>query len=624
MNMELLSLGKEHAVPDTDEFRRVLALRRRDALADVKVNDLYKRITAAFRLPTGQQELWVQQAACLAEAHDNRGLLAPLGVGEGKTLVSYLLPIVIPGVQRPTLLLPASLIEKTWDEFRELHRHWLCHPDFSVRSRFDNAVISYEKLGRDSGKDELMERRPDMLVCDEVHKLSNRQTTACTKRVERYMIANPETIFCGMSGTFTKRSIRDYWHLAYWALKRGMPLPMIEAEMELWAEALDERRIDVLSRRDPGALMLLCTDEERASVSPERTAPLGRTAQMPTFFGNLSEKLDLARKGYQRRFRETPGVVCSAEENALACSLQIRRVAFNPGPEVEQMLENLREDWVTPNGDVLPLPTDVWRVARELACGFFYEWVPPPPPEWKMARSSWNWFVREILTPPSLQNKRQRRREQGYQAAAITGEMYLRYQHLHLDSPMQVALAVQQGRIDDPNIVGAYHRWNAVKDTYKINTVPQWVSDNTINYCIEWARANKNAIIWTEHRAFGERLASLLKTGFCSNGGLDANGVPIEKYNGRTVVASVAANKEGRNLQAWNKNLIVTAAPMGSLWEQLIGRTHRNGQLADTVMVDWLAACAEQDEGFHQVMADAAYIKGTTGASQKVLYADHI
>jgi hypothetical protein len=42
------------------------------------------------------------------------------------------------------------------------------------------------------------------------------------------------------------------------------------------------------------------------------------------------------------------------------------------------------------------------------------------------------------------------------------------------------------------------------------------------------------------------------------------------------------------------------------------------------VTVDWLAACTEQDEGFQQVMADAAYIKGTTGASQKVLYADHI
>jgi hypothetical protein len=105
---------------------------------------------------------------------------------------------------------------------------------------------------------------------------------------------------------------------------------------------------------------------------------------------------------------------------------------------------------------------------------------------------------------------------------------------------------------------------------------------------------------------------------------MDANGKTIEDYAGKTVVASVAANKEGRNLQAWNRNLVVTAMPTGSLWEQLIGRTHRMGQQADTVYVDWVAACEEQDRGFQQLMADAKYIQDTTGQSQKLLYADHV
>ncbi len=623
MNAFLSGTGTDHAVQETPEFERVFDLPRRDWETAIQVNDLHKRVTAAFRLPNGKQELRLIQAAALADAHDQRGLLAPVRVGEGKTLLSFLLPTVVLNIQRPTLLLPAALVEKTWREFKELQRHWLCHPAFSTRARFDEAVITYEKLGRDSGKDDLLSRRPDMLIADEAHKLRNLKAAACAKRVDRYMLANPETVFCGMSGTITKRSIRDYWHLLRWALRDKMPLPRTEAEMERWAEALDERRVDVLSRRDPGALMKLCTAEERDRVNPKRTAPLGRTDQMPSFFGNLGEKLVVSRQGYQRRLRETPGVISSPDKN-LDCSLVIKKQLFDPGPKVAAMLETLRQDNETPNGDVLATPADVWRQARELACGFFYRWVPPPPPEWLVARKKWNWVVRQILTPPDARDRRQVVREQGVQVLQMDGAMYEQYKGLHLDSPMQVALAVQQQRITDHYIVECYRGWEKIRGSYTINTVAQWVDDGTLNFCEQWVKSNGPAIIWTEHRAFGEFLAARLKTGFCSNGGLDAGGKTIEEYVGKTVVASVAANKEGRNLQAWSRNLVVTASPTGSLWEQLIGRTHRMGQQEDTVYIDWLCACSEQEEGFQQLMADAKYIQDTTGQSQKLLYADHI
>jgi hypothetical protein len=612
---------KENTVEDSPEFQRVFALPRRDWEKEIAKNDLYKRISAAYRLPTGKQELRPQQAAALADAHDQRGLHAPLRVGDGKTLVSFLLPVVVQGIQRPVLLIPAALVEKTWREFQELKKHWLCHPAFATREQFDKAVITYEKLGRDSGKDALAARVPDMLLCDEVHRLRNKQA-ACTRRVIRFMLANPETVFCGMSGTITKRSISDYWHLLDWALRNKMPLPRTEKEMEVWAEALDERRVDVLSRRDPGVLMQFCTDAEREKVKPKRVAPLGRTDQMPQFFGSLSEKLDMTREGYQRRLRETPGVICSPDAN-LACSLQIRRQAFDPGEEIMEHLQVLREDWTTPNGDLLALPVDVWRHARELATGFYYRWSPPPHAEWLQARKRWNWLVRQILMPPQARAKKRLQQDSGGQAIA-DGVMYEQYRHLHLDSPMQVALAVTQGRITDQNVVFAYHEWHRVRDSYKINVVAEWVSTRTLDFCVDWVNKNGDAILWTEHRAFGERLAQMLGTGFCSNGGMDANGKTIESYNGKVVVASVAANKEGRNLQAWNKNFIVTAPPNGAIHEQVIGRTHRPGQLEDTVYVDWLCACAEQDEGFSQLMADAKYIQQTTGQSQKLLYADHV
>jgi hypothetical protein len=594
--------GTPFEVQDTPEFRRVLNLPRRDWEIAAQKNDLYKRMTDVFKMPAGQQELRLIQASALADAHDEKGLLAPIRVGEGKTLLTFLLPTIIQGIQRPTLLVPAALIEKTWREFQILRQHWIPHAAWMTRKNFDEAVISYEILGRDSGKDKLMSRRPDMLIGDEAHKLRNRQA-ACTKRVERYMIANPETIFAAMSGTITKRSLMDYWHLAYWALKHKMPLPRVEVEAEKWAEVLDEKKTDAIGRREAGMLLQFCTDAERASIAVPRTAPVGRTQQMDAPLLEFKQKLTVARKGYQRRLRDTPGVICSPDRN-LDCSLVIRRLGMSPGPEATTLIENMRETWETPNGDELTMPTDIWRHARELACGFWYRWQPPPPDYWATARKSWHWNVRQILEPD--------------------GVYYERYAGMHIDSPMQVGLAITDGRITDTGICKAHQEWQRVRGDYKINTVAEWVSEVTLKYCQDWMNANGPGIVWTEHRAFGIRLAKMLGTGFCSNGGLDAAGKTIEDYNGAPVVASVQANHGGRNLQAWHRNLVVTAAPTGSLWEQLLGRTHRMGQKADTVYVDWIAACEEQDMGFEQLLADARYIQDTTGQSQKLLYADRI
>jgi hypothetical protein len=631
--------GTPFEVQDTPEFRRVLNLPRRDWEQAAKRNDLYLRMTQVFKTPGGCQELWTIQASALADAHDERGLLAPIPVGFGKTLISFLLPIVIPGIQRPMLILPAALIEKTWREFKILRQHWLSHAAWMTRANFDAAVISYEALARERGLTKLRNRRPDIVIADECHFFRNRHASR-TRKFERFMIAHPETIFCGMSGTITKRSVMDYWHLLYWALRAKMPLPRVESEAERWAEALDERKTDAIGRRAPGVLLHFCNKADRAALSaPQRTVPLGRTQQMPHW--QFQETLKLARQGFQQRLREAPGVILT-EDASIDCSLEIRRVSVHPGQQAQRLIDRLREEKQTPNGDEVETPMQLWRYARELASGFWYRWQPPPPEYWLSARRTWHWTVRQVLDPEGI--------------------FYRRFEHLNLDSPMQVALAVtgvearsdyeenvtddwgnpvfdpetgdvqtrkvsspaRPPTITDADVVKAYQSWATVRGDYKINTVPEWTDDGVLKYCLEWMRQNKTGIVWTEHRAFGIRLAEMLGTGFCSNLGLDANGRTIEEYDGAPVVASVPANYQGRNLQAWKRNLVVTAPPTGYLWEQLLGRTHRRGQKADTVFVDWIAACEEQDLGFGQLLADARYIQDTTGQSQKLLYADHI
>jgi hypothetical protein len=77
----------------------------------------------------------------------------------------------------------------------------------------------------------------------------------------------------------------------------------------------------------------------------------------------------------------------------------------------------------------------------------------------------------------------------------------------------------------------------------------------------------------------------------------------------------------GTNLQAWSTNLVLEPLGNGEAWEQLLGRTHREGQADEDVLVlvpYWdRAAVAAVDAA----RADAEYVQQATGQRQKLLLA---
>ena len=162
-------------VKHSDELRRILALPRR-SLDDPQWVDLAEEMTEILRTPNGTMRLRPIQAMALHDIGVVGGLFAPIGVGEGKTLITLLAPFVL-GAERPLLLLPASLIRKTERERRELAKHWLVS---------DVQMVSYEMLGRVQAASLLDRIKPDLIIADEVHKLKNRKA-AVTRRVARYM-----------------------------------------------------------------------------------------------------------------------------------------------------------------------------------------------------------------------------------------------------------------------------------------------------------------------------------------------------------------------------------------------------------------------------------------------------
>ena len=116
---------------DTKDFKRILELPQRDAESTGAA--IAGPLTEMLKKPNGEMILRSLQALALAEASDFKGALLLLPVGHGKTLVSYLLPTVLKA-QKPLLLVPGKLKQKTQKEFKELSKHWKTPKNKTLKS----------------------------------------------------------------------------------------------------------------------------------------------------------------------------------------------------------------------------------------------------------------------------------------------------------------------------------------------------------------------------------------------------------------------------------------------------------------------------------------------------------
>ena len=512
----------------------------------------------------GGMHLRPVQVAALQAMHDHGGMLGPIRVGGGKTLLSYLAGVVL-GAERVMLCIPAKLKEKTKRDFALLRRHWQ-HP---VRMH----LMSYELLSRDRGVAELEAYRPDLVIADEAHKFKS-VSAACTKRIRRYLQEqNPEAHYVDMSGTVTKRSILEYAHRLHWAIPDGLQaLPRRYNETRDWADAVDEK-VSAAGRLMPGALLQFCTPEELSEIGNDH---------------RKATAVRVVRSAYCRRLMSSPGVCGTEEQFDGAMSLILQGQEFPVGDKVVSAFEGLRTRWELPDGQPIDMPATLWRHCRSLVQGFWYRWRVPPPPAWLAARRAWAQVEREAL------------------------------KNFHdIDSPLGVVRAIDDGRI--PWGAEPLEAWRAVKDSFVPETVAEWVDDACLRWAADWAKDHRG-IIWVHEVAFGERLSRETGLPYYGAKGL-CDGRPIEQES-RACIASIQANSEGRNLQQFSENLIVSVPPGGAIWEQLLGRTHRDGQDADEVSGDVLLGCYEQWDAFRQARRDAEYIERTTAQCQKLNFAD--
>lgn len=184
------------------------------------------------------------------------------------------------------------------------------------------------------------------------------------------------------------------------------------------------------------------------------------------------------------------------------------------------------------------------------------------------------------------------------------------------DSEGQIVNALDHGAAPPPaapegrELLAA---WRGVRDHFEPNPVPVWLDRNVLEQAIE--HAGRDALIWTRYRAAGQALEEM---GIPYYGA----GTHPEGANGRTIAVSIAAHSTGRNLQAWSRSLVLTPMANADAWEQLIGRTHRAGQHADTVEVDVIGSIDYHGAVLGRVLTEARAITKASGFEHKLVTAE--
>lgn len=229
------------------------------------------------------------------------------------------------------------------------------------------------------------------------------------------------------------------------------------------------------------------------------------------------------------------------------------------------------------------LLNDFYAICRELC---------RPPPKWLEARKAWAAFVRDVLSHSRS-----------------------------LDTELQVVNAIDAGKLTRQHEGRELlEEWRAIKPTFTPRTVIIWHDGKPLEWCAKWLEKGAG-IVWCEHVMFAEALAKLTGKPYFGANGVDASGRPIESAQG-AVIASIAANSTGRNLQKWNRNLLTSVFTNAPQAEQLLGRTHRDGQERDEVTVDLMLGCAEHYSGFERARDAARAQQDMLGHQQKLLLAD--
>ena len=555
------------------------------------------------------------------------GLLGAIGVGFGKTMISFKIADLAyaKGIRKILLLIPANTVSKTVYELPDLKKeislnfpiHVLGGKAAKKRKQLSQEtsgvfIMSYSQLSLKDTDEILRNISPETIIADEVHNLANIDKSAAAKRINRYMNEFPETEMCGMSGTVTNKGLHEFAHLTMWCLKDKSPIPLIWAEVDLWNQCLGTTFSD--------------------HVMEKTMQPIIDWARR-NYLNDTFDNTEVAslRKAFKYRFETAPGSVTSGDAGVKA-SLIIDNVPAENLEDVEgglkiiQYMADVQEINQAPDGTCIEFDLHKFRHLWCLTSGFYLELYWPETSTVSRRRECSDSEAKTLLdrSQQHLKSKQIYSKElrDWLGDNDISG----------LDSPM---LLGNEMRWHGAQNVGEdlYSKWRDMKELDFDERVDRDSRDHRIcDYKIRAAikqakKIKKSCIFWCHNIALSYWLFESMKAADLdvvhAPAGTVGDFTIMNKENkDKFIVASTYAHGTGKNLQHMKHAYYVQLPRSATQCEQSLGRLHRQGYLYDQC-VQYTNLTTEFDhQCFAACLADSLY-QHQMLTQQKLVYADY-
>lgn len=376
-----------------------------------------------------------------------------------------------------------------------------------------------------------------------------------------------------MSATLIRNSVADAAKLSEYTLGVRSPLPHAGHQLEVWQHVLDPR--DAASA------------DERAWFEERVVRRMGVDP-------NEYTKIEAARVAAGRRFVQSNGIVFTPAAST-DVPLTINRIEVPLPESVDSLLRKVQTENVSPDGEYLTTDMHISTCVRSVSCGFYNRWAWEKVPggrdqDWLDRRGAW----RRAL------------------AGELRNNAKTNYDSEKLVSDYVLAECVLTPELVDKTILhNSRWRWAQVEDRPEPPSVPVWVDTFLIDEVLRRYQ-NEKVIIWYSHQAIEQELTRRGVT--CYGEGTFLEGPE------RLVGASIRVHGTGRNLQDWNKSVVLELPSDGLAWEQLLGRLHRQGQTRP-VQFDVITCHPVMAKALTTAIENAKFIQSMQMTPQRLLTA---
>lgn len=588
------------------------------------------------------------------------GMFGPVSVGGGKTLISMLVGKVAlqrRGHQRTLILVPPEVFSQLTLRDLPQARKWVALdgvPFWVVAGSREQRrrvveqpgpgvfIYSYSSLSTATGMEELALIAPTQITLDEAQNVAN-STAARTKRLLTLLAQVEQALRMGrlgpdvrvkdiemvaLSGTMTKRSVKDYAHIAKRCLHERSPTPIHHLGIMNLAAAIDANVTGTgMTELDAARVNMLREWAEDQGWNPRENKTVDEF--------NAMTAQDHVREAYQYRLRTAPGVI-STGSTGVDASLIIAwseppRPRSDEGEALCKYMKMAAVDMKTPDGDSIDFGMHTFKWLWELTAGFYNSLIWPGMQEIQEERARKGTPI-TVAEAAALMRGAEHRHAllQDYHKQLRS---FLDGRHQPgCDTPMLVGqeltrqLNDKEARFKLPKeLIETYRAQKAATfdDLPQRKSRPIRICDYKVRGTVEWAKAHvdEGGLMWYHHPALGQ---------WCHEYLLDA-GVPHtfapaganEKAFTPGLVLASYAHGTGKNLQHQRHNLFVEIRREANIMEQTLGRTHRSGQKADDVRADVFVSNGFDLSLFNAVLHDADYIQSTMGQPQRLCFATY-